>query len=288
MSDDHHHRMAHPSRQVAGAVNRTDWEPHCVYQGEQVETRSRDAASASETREGTTSMGSRQGVGGLWQGVGGLCQDEGGPWQGVGGLWQGGGGLWQGVGGLWQGGSRPQGRNRGPPPRGVSQLSMGWGDDISGEGRMTINTEAFRAWLKECEEIQDIVFSPVCRNLHQAHEVFIKAIRPYFYYLQEWEKNHDGGGRESGTASSGEAGSDLEVTRVTLSAPAERTPVLAANTAPSSVRIRGDTKPHKDRLRTEWHLRWDPKEKMWYGKVPSERQKEFLSAMKEMKLEVVV
>src|SRR3990167_5999417 len=160
MSDDHHHRMAHPSRQVAGAVNRTDWEPHCVYQGEQVETRSRDAASASETREGTTSMGSRQGVGGLWQG---------------------GGGLWQGVGGLWQGGSRPQGRNRGPPPRGVSQLSMGWGDDISGEGRMTINTEAFRAWLKECEEIQDIVFSPVCRNLHQAHEVFIKAIRPYFY-----------------------------------------------------------------------------------------------------------
>ena len=146
---------------------------------------------------------------------------------------------------------------------------------------MTFNIEAFRAWLKECHDaLKFIQESHLGVYLDRTHEIlFDKAVRPYWYYFQEWEKNHDGGGRDSGIydKASSEARSVTE----------SEQSVAAANTVPISVRIRGDTKPHKDRLRTEWHLRWDPKEKMWYGNVPSERQKDFLAAMKEMKLEVV-
>ena len=139
---------------------------------------------------------------------------------------------------------------------------------------MTLNIEAFNAWLKECEDALKLIHDPALYFDRTNHEIlFERAIRPYHYYLQEWEKNHDGGGRESGETKAADA-------------PVNSGPT-AANTVPISVRIRGDTKPHKDRLRTQWHLCWDPKEKMWYGKMPSERQKDFLAAMKEMKLEVV-
>ena len=149
---------------------------------------------------------------------------------------------------------------------------------------MTLNIVAFRAWLKECEDALKIIHDPALYFDRTKLILFERAVRPYHYYLQEWEKNHDGGGRESGIENE-----SAGATRTTTAAPnvGADYPHAAANTAPISVRIRGDTKPHKDRLRTQWHLRWDPKEKMWYGKMPSERQKDFLAAMKEMKLEVV-
>ena len=150
---------------------------------------------------------------------------------------------------------------------------------------MTLNIEAFRAWLKECEDALKIIHDPALYFDRTKLILFERAVRPYHYYLQEWEKNHDGGGRESGSGTP--ANAERHPGSVTGNDGDMAQELAAANIAPISVRIRGDTKPHKDRLRTQWHLRWDPKEKMWYGKMPSERQKDFLAAMKEMKLEVV-
>ena len=174
--------------------------------------------------------------------------------------------------------------------------------------------EIFEAWLQECEEIQDLIFNKRNSRLHTASAVFDHAIRPYHYFKQDWLASHGGKGGNAGNssaegmsgpkvkgASSGELASSAPTsaegresggTGLSAPEPGGSVVVRAGDAAakpsawPIKVHISGDTKPHKDVLKNDWKLRWSPSEKHWWGTIPFDQEREFLSAMKAMKLEV--
>lgn len=145
----------------------------------------------------------------------------------------------------------------------------------------TMNDEAFGAWVSEVDETLRKLYLSLSKSNYPDSviaAILQSATRPFYYFEKEWVESKEDKKLHRGRTRTDDRHPPFpEQTKAASQA--------ATSPRPVSIRVTGNTKPHKEWLKS-FGLRWSPDNQWWHGTV-----NEFLTfkrAAEEKNLTVVM